>query len=432
MSIQKSIYLAGMRFRNGKIFDCYASLKESEGWSLERLRQNQLDRLKQLLDHAYRNSPHYQKKFDAHGFHPCQLKSLEDLPLVPVTLKEEVLDHCKEIQLTVRGEKMFFSETSGSTGRPLVFYRNQEWDAWHNASVMRGYSWHGVSPWEKNGYLWGYNIAPRKRFKVKMLDLLQNRFRLFSYEERQLDAFLKKLESAAFLNGYSSMVYEVARRVNATGSSHRYRLKMVKGTSEKIYDAYRVEVEKAFGIPIVSEYGSAEGGIIAFECAKGSMHINMETVIVEQVDDEVVLTNLVSSSFPIIRYKLGDYIRLGAGGCACGMAHPVIEEVTGRVGAVIRGKSNSYPSLTLYYVFKNLASEKGVILNYQAIQRKAGELELLVENQVDAKGMQDLDAELAKYFGNDLEVAVRVGVARSNFNSKKKDFVSEIGAAAGR
>jgi len=431
VSIHKNIYLAGIRFRNSKILNCYARLKESEGWDLEMLQQNQLDRLKQLLDHAYRNSAHYKKKFDAHGFHPDQLKSLEDLLLVPVTLKEEVLDHYREIQLDNCGEKMFFSETSGSTGRPLVFYRNQEWDAWHNASVMRGYSWHGVSPWEKNGYLWGYNIAPKKRFKVKVLDLLQNRFRLFSYQEQQLDAFLKKLEGATFLNGYSSMVYEVAKRVNATNSSHRYHLKMVKGTSEKIYDAYRVEVQKAFGVPIVSEYGSAEGGIIAFECAHGSMHINMETAIVEQVNEEVVLTNLVSRSFPIIRYKLGDYIRLGSGGCACGMSHPVVEEVTGRVGAVIRGKANSYPSLTLYYVFKNLASERGIILNYQAVQRKVGELELLIENQVDANGMQDLHAEIAKYFGKDLDVAVRVGVARSNFNSKKKDFISEIGTVAG-
>src|SRR5690606_4032961 len=100
-------------------------------------------------------------------------------------------------------------------------------------------------------------------------------------------------------------------------------LKLVRGTSEKIFEKYQQEAVQAFGRRIVSEYGAAESGIIAFECAEGSMHVNMETCIVEVENGEILVTNLVSRSFPIIRYRLGDYIELDTHTkCLCGREHP--------------------------------------------------------------------------------------------------------------
>src|SRR5690606_11264256 len=150
--------------------------------------------------------------------------------------------------------------------------------------IFRGYSWYDIKPWERNGYFWGYNLDKSALIKIKILDFFQNRFRLFSYEDSEVLNFVKKLKKAKYLHGYSSMIYEVAKIINAKGLSANYKLKMVKGTSEKIYDSYQKEVEKAFGLKIISEYGSAEGGLIAFECVEGNMHINVENVIVEVED----------------------------------------------------------------------------------------------------------------------------------------------------
>mgnify|MGYP000282295428 CR=1 FL=1 len=77
---------------------------------------------------------------------------------------------------------------------------------------------------------------------------------------------------------------------------------MVKGASEMILDAYQPEVDKAFGREMVSEYSAAEAGLIAFECPVGNMHINVEHVYVEvDESDEILVTNLYSHYFPIIR-----------------------------------------------------------------------------------------------------------------------------------
>ncbi|MFI4919927.1 MAG: phenylacetate--CoA ligase family protein [Legionellales bacterium] len=427
MNPHKYVFLTGIWFRNKKIFDCYNYLKQSESYDIDQLHNIQFTRLQGLLKNAYTNSVYYKNKFESCGYNPNELQSLEDLKDVPITSKEEVLSNSELIQVNDCGEKLFFSETSGSTGRPLVFYRNMEWDAWVNAAVMRGYSWHKVDPWEKNGYLWGYNIAPDKQLKIRILDYLQNRFRLFSYKSEDIEKFVSKLEKADYLGGYSSMLYEVAKRVNANHSKPTFNLKMIKGTSEKIYDVYQDEVKKAFGRKIISEYGSAESGIIAFECAYGNMHINMETVIVEEINNEIIVTNLVSKSFPIIRYKLGDYVKIDISiKCACGMSHKIIKEVTGRIGSVIYGKESQYPSLTLYYVFKNMAIASNVVINYQVVQNEKGTIDVYIENGFNTKHHGLMLKEFNKYFKNDVEINVQYNVERRDYSSKKKDFISNI------
>lgn len=423
----KYIYLAGVRVRNDAIWSHYNFLIDSQNWELQKLQDYQLERLKDLLQLAYTKCSYYRKKFENSNIEPSMIKQLSDLERIPILTKDELLKNNDTIQIQSYPEKLFYSETSGSTGRPLVFYRNKDWDAWHRASVYRGYSWYGVFPWERNGYLWGYNFSLTKRLKTKLLDYLQNRFRLFSYKGQEINVFLKKLKKATFLGGYSSMIYELAKRINAQGQKFDLNLKLVKGTSEKIFDIYQQESLRAFGKRITSEYGAAETGIIAFECPQGNMHINMETVIVEEANHEIIVTNLVSRSFPIIRYKLGDYVEIDRQTrCRCGMAHPIIKDVIGRVGKVIYGINDQYPSLTLYYVFKNLAICHGIILNYQATQRKRGELEVAIENELDDTSRILLEKEFHKYFDNDINIIL---LDRSDLKSickKKVDFVSDL------
>jgi phenylacetate-CoA ligase len=423
----KLIYVIGIRARNPIINDNYRFLVESQKWNIGQLREYQLARLKVLLRHAYQYSRFYQDKFDSIHIHPDDIVALDDLKRLPVLTKDELLQNAGQIQITSGDEKLFYSETSGSTGKPLVFYRNLDWDAWHRASIYRGYSWYNVKPWERNGYLWGYNFALKKRIKTRFLDSFQNRFRLFSYRDHEIDSFIKKLRHASFLGGYSSMIYEIAKYINTHGIRPLENLKLVKGTSEKIFDQYQSEACEAFGRKITSEYGAAEAGIIAFEPPCGNMHINMETVIVEEEEKQIIVTNLVSKSFPIIRFKLGDYIELDTQTeCGCGMHRPIIREVIGRIGKVIRGRNNQYPSLTLYYVFKNLAMEHNLILNYQAVQKEQGKLEVAIENELSVPATEKLLAEFRKYFTDDLDVFIRDKADLKSSNKKKADFISEL------
>lgn len=224
------------------------------------------------------------------------------------------------------------------------------------------------------------------------------------------------------------MIYEVAKMVNKLGIEKQFHLKMIKGTSEKIYERYQEEVEKAFGAKIISEYGAAESGLIAYECPEcGNMHINMENVIVEESEGEIVVTNLLSRSFPIIRYKLGDSIKLAEPDfkCPCGREHPVLTDVLGRVGKKIIGKEKIYPSLTFYYVFKNLALNAGINLNYQAIQKEKGKICLKIE-QEKAGTLELLRKELNKYFKEDIDFEILYDQILHTKDKKMRDFITEI------
>lgn len=430
MFVNKFIYSFGMKKRNPSLLKQLDFLKSSDRWSIEQLNKYQFEKCKSLLISAYKNSPYYTRVFNEISFNPFEMKSISELKYIPIIDKTTLIEYNNEIQSKVKSNKLIFSESSGTTGQPLGIYRSEEWDSGTRAAMFRGYSWYRVKPWQKNGYLWGYNIEPNKAKKIKFLDKLQNRFRLFSYSDEEITKFAKRMKNAYYLSGYSSMIYEVAKKVNELGLSRQFpNLKMVKGTSEKIYDSYQEEVEKAFGLKMISEYGAMESGIIAFECPEaGNMHIAMENVFVEEIEGSIVVTNLLSHSFPIIRYKLGDYINLAPKDfkCSCGRAHPVILDVLGRVGKSIKGKTQNYPSLTFYYVFKNMALNNNITLNYQALQNKKGEVLLKIEQEFTQNYYDILQNELSKYFKNDVSFDIQWNSKFHSKDGKLKDFITTI------
>lgn len=426
--MHKLLFKFGVRLRNPSLYDYLSFLEESDGWSHKKLIDYQINKCKNFLEFAYENSPYYKLYFDENNFNPSAFEDLEQLKLLPPISKETLIKYNKQIQSNYPFKKIFISNTSGTTGEVLEFYKNEEWDSHNRAAIFRGYTWFKIKPWDKNAYLWGYNINPKEAFKIKILDWLQNRFRLFSYTDNEIGKFARKLKGTKYLHGYSSMIYEVAKLVNKSGYSNDYDLKMIKGTAEKVYESYQEEVKKAFGVKIINEYGATESGIIAFECPEGNMHIVMENVIVEEEKGEILVTNLLSKSFPIIRYKLGDIIELAPDDftCDCGRAHPVILNVLGRLGVKIIGKTKEYPGRMIYSVIKNLATDYKVYLNYQAIQNIPGFVEINIE-QNDSGSRLILEKELDKYFKSDVKFKINFGKPLHQMDGKLEDFVTTIG-----
>ena len=424
----KIIYLLGSQLRNPSLKNQLKFLKKSDTWSLDKLESYQLQKLKELIDFAYLHSSFYKQKFEELHLIPSDIKKLTDINKLPILTKLDLIKFNKEIQADFSFKKTYKAVTSGSSGNSLSFYRDEHADSFNRASSIRGYSWYHVFPWEKNGYFWGFNFTPKEKIKTSFLDFLQNRFRMFSYKEKSLKKFSKQAQKATYIHGYSSMIYQAAKMINEHDLPKPNRIKMIKGTSEKIFESYQKDVVKAFGTKIVSEYGATESGIIAFECPEGNMHINMESVIVEEVDNEILVTNLQMKSFPIIRYKLGDYIKLAPKEkeCSCGRKHLILEEVIGRIGTNIYGKENIYPSLYFYYIFKNLDANFNLKLNYQIIQEEKGRIIVTIDSILDANMKNLLKKEFVKYFNNDIDLIVNDGIEIKSDKKKLKSFISKL------
>lgn len=427
MSLAKRIFLTGVKRRNPGLYPWYDFLKQSEKWDIDRLKAYQLAELKKLLLLADKHSDFYREYFRQHGFDPA-IRSLEDIRQLPPVSKEQLISENKGVHTDLAFDKRFYCETSGSSGQVLTFWRDEKWDSANRAAILRGYSWHDVLPWEHNIYFWGYNIQAGKQLKTRLLDILQNRYRVFDYRPETLTRLFKKLRSTTYIHGYASVIYELAKLVNEQKLELEIpKLRMIKGTSEKIYPHYQDAVTQAFGKKMISEYGAAEASIVAFECEHGNMHTTMENVLVESEDDEVIITNLVAHSFPIIRYKLGDYVKLSESvTCACGRQHTIVEEVRGRVGKNIYGELHRYPSLTLYYVFKNLFFEQGLKFNYQCVQEKKGNLIVLIKEPFSKKGERLIRNEFERYFKGDVTISISFSQDFHTYTEKLKDFISKI------
>jgi len=425
--LAKLVFKIGQHFRNPSLKGWYLFLKKSEAWSIEQLEDYQLQQLKDLLLAAYQYSDFYKHLFDEHGVAINKIQSLDAIKKLPVISKNDLLIHNNKIHTQINFDKSFKANTSGSSGASLKFKREESADSFNRASIFRGYSWYNVNPWERNGYFWGFNFNRLSKVKTYFLDCLQNRFRLFSFQQNELKVFTKKMKNTTYVHGYSSMIYGLAKFVNANNLQGFPKLKMIKGTSEKIYESYQLEVKQAFGLKMISEYGAAETGIIAFECKQGNMHINMEGVLVEEENNEIIVTNLQMRSFPIIRYRLGDYIKLASKEkkCTCGMQHPILEEVTGRVGVEVFGIKQLYPSLYFYYIFKNLA-KNGLPLTYQVHQKIKGQLIFKIEQELTTNNLKMLQQEIEKYFKNDMIYTVEGLESEDSKNKKTQSFISNL------
>ena len=109
----------------------------------------------------------------------------------------------------------------------------------------------------------------------------------------------------------------------------------------------RDHIERAFGCRVAGDYGASEFVNIAFECERGTLHVNDDWVILEPVDENyrpvppdtpsasVLLTNLANRVQPLIRYELGDSVTLVSKPCACGRPFPAIR-VDGRRDEILR------------------------------------------------------------------------------------------------
>lgn len=98
----------------------------------DELRTLQLRRLQWTVRHAYENVPLYRAKFDAAGVAPDDIRSLDDLRLLPFTTKDDLRSTYPFGMFAVpMSEVRRIHASSGTTGRPTVVgYTQGDLDRW--------------------------------------------------------------------------------------------------------------------------------------------------------------------------------------------------------------------------------------------------------------------------------------------------------------
>lgn len=341
-------------------------------------------------------------------------------------------------------KNVYVNKTSGSSGHPFIFAKDKYCHALTWAEIYDRFGWYGLD----------FNRSLQARFygipldfmgyrKERLKDWLSHRYRfpIFDLSEKKMEQFLNVFRRKKFdyINGYTSSIVLFAKFLIDKGivlASICPTLKYCIVTSEMLYESDEKLMEKAFGVPVINEYGASELDLIAFGNKDKEFIVNSETLFVEVVDDEnkpvpngqpgrIVITGLYNKAHAMIRYDIGD---TGILSPKSTFKKPILQELIGRTNDVAKlpgGKT--VPGLTFYYVTKSIIEDDGNVKEFviEQLALNTFRIEYVSERPLTSEEIAIMEKALFKYLENDLILIFeRVDVLDRSRRGKLKQFTS--------
>lgn len=307
----------------------YPRLHAAQWLSPDEIRHLQWRRLERMLRHAYARSPLYRERFERVGATPADIRSIDDLRLLPVTTREDLR---RPEALLAEGharERLRSSTTSGSTGRRTTSHFDER--AWGLAKYLlklRARQACGVRLWDRVALF--QEDAPSEP-RVTVAGRRQT-----CTVHRPIEEILPAVRAfgPTVLYGFPG---HLARLARMAGGSLRPRLVFTSG--ELLDAATRRAIEAGLGATVLDVYGCTEVKEIAWECpARQGYHLNADWLLVEAVPGgdggqpfgRLLVTSLYNFAMPLLRYEVGDTGIVLEDRCACGRGLPLIRPTLGR------------------------------------------------------------------------------------------------------
>lgn len=390
----------------------YHRLKKQEWKSRDEIDAIALAKLRRQVSRAWQYSRFYRQRFDAIGFHPEDLKSLADLQRLPLTTRTDYVGaadtlYCSDIDIS----KCIIAKSSGSSGAPVRVPLTCHDKSYRVLKELRQLTAVGFKFTDRMLVIWVPRITIDKIPAMHRLGLLRREHAsVFDEESVQLDNInrLRPDVIYTFTSNYRILAEEILSK-----GLDIHKPKLLVSSAELMDDTARSIIREAFGLDPFDYYGSMEFGWIAWQCPERKYHINSDSLVVECVRDgvpvphgeegDMVVTNLHSDAAPLIRYVLGDAVKLSSAKCECGRELPMMESVTGRIADyfVLPGGRRISP----YSVTSALRDVPGM-RRFQVVQEAIELIRVNVLKDECAPGPEAVQNTVLKALGVRLEVAV--------------------------
>jgi len=395
--------------------------------SQDELRAVQLERLKWSLRHAYDNVEHYRRSFSAHGVHPDDLKSLEDLRKFPFLKKHDFRDNYPYGLFAVPLSKIArLHASSGTTGKPTVVgYTTNDISNWADL-VARSIRAAGGRPGDKVHVAYGYGLFTgglgahygAERLGCTVIPMSGGQ------TEKQVQ-LIRDFRPDIIMVTPSYMLNIADEFVRQGMDPRQSSLRVGIHGAEPWTQALRAEIEQRFDIDAVDIYGLSEvmGPGVASECAETKDgpciwedHFYPEVIdpntgepVPDGTEGELVFTSLTKEALPVIRYRTRDLTRL-LPPTARSMRR--MAKITGRSDdmLIIRGV-NVFPS----QIEELLLRCAGLTLHYLLELTREGHLDSLTVHvectpTADANSRHQAGVQLGGLIKNNVGVSVVVHV----------------------
>lgn len=365
--------------------------------SLEELRARQWHKLRRLLAFAARHIPFYRERFRIAGIDPQEVRTLEEFSRIPPITKDDLRRNFPD--RLVYGDRTYsthqLGRSSGSTGESVQFVRpDATWRRTLYYALLARTGGVGNCPvfvltsplCTPNSCSLEYdepdNAFTNTFLRIRPLRHLAGMIGLPAWLPNILTAPDDYMAALArrFARYPSSIV--IADPVYL-GAFARYlrrtaqpvpRLRTVITTYELLTGSLRDLLSEVFGCPIFTQYGASELTDIANECEHHRLHVRMDMVLLEGVCGgrpavpgelaRVLVTDLENFNMPLIRYDIGDVVRLGDGPCPCGRSSQTISAVEGRLVDTMSGPDGLLTPLRVDDAVRGIAG----IAAYRVVQ----------------------------------------------------------------
>jgi phenylacetate-CoA ligase len=350
----------------------------------EDIRNYQLKKLKEQVNHCYTNSDFYHKKFDSVGLKPDDIQSLDDLRKIPFTVKSDLRDNYPFGMVAVKPDEVVeIHASSGTTGNPIIgAYTRNDMDVWQELMARSIYTTGGRRQ-DIIHIAYGYGLFTgglgfhygAQKLGAKIIPASGG------MTQRQIKLMID-LEATLLACTPSFAVY-LAETMAQEGVDPRKDLKLKRGMfgAEPWSDKIRERIEEQMGIDAFDVYGLTElcGPGVSVECDQHQgLHIWEDNFIVETInpdtgevlldgeEGELVFTTLTKTGLPMLRYRTRDISKVITEKCNCGRTHSRMIRVHGRSDdmLIIRGV-NVFPSQIEYAVmcFSELATQYLIVVD---------------------------------------------------------------------
>jgi len=343
------------------------------------LKRIQLEGLQWTVNHVYKNSEFYRKRFDEAGVKPKHIKSLKDISKLPFTTAKDLQEGYPFPLRSTPFEKIVrIHASSGTTGkRKVLCYTQRDINDWANM-FARCYEMASLTTKDRVQIAVGYGVWTAgvgfqlgvERFGALAIPIGPGNI------DMQCQ-FLEDFQTTV-LCATASMAILMGEEIQKRDLRDRIALKKVIMGSERSSDAMRnkmkelLGVEHVFDIPGLTElYGPGTG----LDCIyHEGIHYWADYYILELLNPEtlqpvlpgeigeMVITTLRKEAAPLVRYRTRDLTKLIPKRCSCGSILPMHDRLLGRSDDmfIIRAV-NIYPG----QIDHILSNTKGIGSEYQ-------------------------------------------------------------------
>jgi phenylacetate-CoA ligase len=332
-------------------------------------------KLRGIIQHAYKHSIAFKNKMDAVRLKPKDIQTIKDLEKIPITKKADLVELQKKNPPFGGFEGIPISELKRIYVSPGPICEPGEME-YNELGWAQGMYAGGFRPGDIVINTFSYHMVP---FALHMVDNSLQRIGCVviptgvGNTEQQVN-ILRNFKATGYC-GTPSFLLNIGEKAAEMGVDLKNDLNLKVGfvAAEMLPESLRTSLEEKFGMIIRQTYGTADVGCLGYECMKKSgMHIP-DDKIVEIVDPETgkqlgpgktgeIVATSFNKVYPLIRFGTGDLSIVTETPCPCGRTSPRLMKILGRVDQVtkVRGLfvhpgqaeevASRYPQIEKYQV----------------------------------------------------------------------------------